>query len=158
MDQLLKALATLGVIGRARWAPGTWGSLVGLAVAWSLTPMAAHAGWQPASTAYGAVLILGTLIGVAATGRLAASLGRSDPPQAILDEAVGICWSFYGLPRHLVLWLIGFSLFRAFDIFKPGPIRRCERLPGGWGIMADDVAAGIATNLCLRLLWLGFQR
>ncbi len=158
MDQLLKALATLGVIGRAPWAPGTWGSLVGLAFAWSLTPMSAHAGWQPASTAYGLALILGTAVGVVATGRLAASVGRSDPPQAILDETVGMWWSLYGLPRHVALWVIGFLLFRAFDIFKPGLIRRCERLPGGWGIMADDVAAGIATNLCLRLLWLGFRR
>lgn len=145
MDRVSSALATLGGLGRAPKAPGTLGSLVGLALAWWLAP---------AAIAYAAVLMIGSLIGVVVCGRLARAEGCTDPPSAILDECLGMLWSLAALPRHVGLWLLGFALFRLFDITKPGPIRRLERLPDGWGIMLDDIVAGLLTNLCLRVLWL----
>ena len=151
MRRLAEAIATLGGLGRVRYAPGTWGSLAGLLLAWWLTPTGAGLTWLPASFAYSALLIIGSLVGVAAAGRFARAEGRTDPPSAIVDECLGMLWSVAGLPQRAGVWIAGFVLFRLFDITKLGPIRRCEALPGGWGIMADDVAAGLLTNLLLRL-------
>ena len=151
MRRIAEAIATLGGLGRVRYAPGTWGSLVGLLLAWWLTPADAGLTWLPASFAYSAWLVVGSPIGVFAAGQSARTAGRADPSHVIVDECLGMLWSLAGLPRHVGLWLLGFILFRLFDITKPGLIRRCEALPGGWGIMADDVAAGLLTNLLLRL-------
>jgi phosphatidylglycerophosphatase A len=77
---------------------------------------------------------------------------RTDPGFVVLDEVVGMLLTLLLVP---VTWsgaLIGFFLFRAFDIVKPFPARQCERLHGGLGIMADDVVAGIYGNLALRLI------
>ena len=152
MRRLAEAIATLAGLGRVRYAPGTWGSLAGLVLAWWLTPADAGLTWWPASFAYGALLIIGSLVGVFAANQSARTAGRTDPSHVIVDECLGMLWSVAGLPRHLGLWLLGLIFFRLFDITKPGPIRRLEQLPGGWGIMADDVAAGLLTNLLLRLV------
>jgi phosphatidylglycerophosphatase A len=74
-----------------------------------------------------------------------------DPPRVVVDEAVGFWIALFALPKSLVLVAIGFVLFRLFDIWKPFPIRKIEGFPHGWGIMADDVVAGIYTNVLLRL-------
>lgn len=83
-------------------------------------------------------------------------LGK-DPSEVVIDEVVGFlitmcgfCWS----PRRLI---VGFFVFRFFDIAKPFPARRIERLPGGWGIMTDDVIAGIYSNMTLRIILLILQ-
>ena len=153
MDRLSRWLATVGGLGYLHLAPGTLGALVGLGLGWLLTPATATTAWWPVSVAYGAVLVIGTLAGVAACGRFAKHLRRADPPQAVVDETIGMLWTMCGWPRDARAWVIGFALFRLFDITKPWLIRRCEQLPRGWGIMMDDVAAGVLANLVLRLAW-----
>ncbi len=146
-------LATLGGLGRMRIAPGTMGSLVGWIIGWWLTPATATTTWWPTSLVYGVVLLVGSLVGVRVCGQLATAQRRADPPQAIFDECIGMLWTMCGWPRDARAWLVGFGLFRLFDITKPNPIHQCERLPGGWGIMLDDVAAGLAANLGLHAIW-----
>jgi phosphatidylglycerophosphatase A len=89
--------------------------------------------------------------GVWASGRAERFWGR-DPGRVVIDEAAGALIALAFLPLSMTVVWSGFLLFRAFDILKPPPIRWCERLPGGWGVMADDVAAGVAANIVLRII------
>ncbi len=75
-----------------------------------------------------------------------------DPGKVVIDEITGMFITFGFIPVNFKILWIGFFIFRAFDIIKPPPIRRLEKLPGGWGIMADDVLAGVYANIVLRLL------
>ena len=94
------------------------------------------------------------LLGVWSASVLEKDLGP-DPPQVVVDEVVGYWIAMFALPRSWALAIAGFFLFRIFDIVKPFPVRRAERLRSGWGIMTDDVLAGVYTNVLLQLiLWL----
>ncbi|MFI5387586.1 MAG: phosphatidylglycerophosphatase A, partial [Fimbriimonadales bacterium] len=92
--------------------------------------------------------VLVTIAGLAVSGRVETACGVKDPSPVVIDEVAGQLLAsaptamFLG-PRRVTLLVISFALFRLFDIWKPWPIRRLEKLPGGWGIMLDDVAAGI---------------
>ena len=77
-----------------------------------------------------------------------------DPGRTVIDEAVGVIAATAFLPQTTAVVWTGFFLFRAADILKPFPVGRCERLPGGWGVMADDLAAGIMVNIALRIIGL----
>jgi phosphatidylglycerophosphatase A len=74
-----------------------------------------------------------------------------DPSPVVIDEVIGFFVSVAFLPQSLLLGLVGFFLFRALDIIKPSPAREAEALPGGWGVVLDDVAAGVYVNLILRV-------
>jgi phosphatidylglycerophosphatase A len=141
-----RLLATGLGSGYSPLAPGTAGSAVGLLAFWPLAR--AGAGWQIAACA------VGFLIGTWASGLLARELGRKDPGLAVIDEVVGMWVTLVGLPFGLRTALVGFVLFRVMDVVKPWPARELERLPGGWGIMADDVAAGVFAHLALRVVLL----
>ena len=78
--------------------------------------------------------------------------GREDPQQIVIDEFAGYFVTIIGLPHTTTGLVVGFVLFRLFDIAKPPPIRKVEDLPGGWGIVLDDVMAGVYANLAARLL------
>jgi phosphatidylglycerophosphatase A len=83
-------------------------------------------------------------VGVWAAGEAEKFLGRTDPGQVVVDEVVGQMVTFLLIPHATWPWLVGgFLLFRAFDIVKPFPARQAERIPRGWGIMLDDVIAGV---------------
>jgi phosphatidylglycerophosphatase A len=85
-----------------------------------------------------------TAVGVWAASVVARELGKKDPQIVVVDEVAGLLVTM--LPMREVSWLavvIGFALFRLFDVFKPWPIRKLEQLPGGWGIVLDDIAAGL---------------
>jgi phosphatidylglycerophosphatase A len=83
-------------------------------------------------------------LGVWAAGEAEKFFGRTDPGEVVADEVVGQMLTFLLLPHATWKWLLGgFLLFRAFDIVKPFPARQAERIPRGWGIMLDDVVAGI---------------
>lgn len=148
-------LATGLWIGRIPVAPGTFGSLLGLPLAWAISLLANP--WLQA-VAIIAICLLGVPICTAAARRLS---GSKDPQQIVLDEIAGIAITFFLVPhvlmrRPLVL-LIGFALFRFFDITKLPPARQLERLPTGLGIMADDWAAGVYACLVLHaILWTGW--
>ena len=123
-------------------APGTAGSLVGLALFWPLQLATPWVQLLVTAAAY--------LTGVAASARLAQRLGRKDPGAAVVDEVVGMWLSLLFLPFTPATAAAGFLLFRVLDVFKPYPARQLESLPGGWGIMTDDVMAGVYANLLLR--------
>ncbi len=134
-------------VGRVPKAPGTAGSVLGLLL------------WGPAGflslEAYGLGLVAALSVGVVVAGRAARALQRVDPPMVVWDEVVGMGVTLFGAPRTVWSLLLGFALFRLFDIAKPPPIRRLERLPGGYGIMFDDVLAGVYAAACLEgALWI----
>jgi phosphatidylglycerophosphatase A len=91
-----------------------------------------------------------TAVGVVAAGAEARALGNDDPGPVVIDEAAGYLFTVAFLPHALWTVLAGFLLFRLLDIVKPPPARQLERLHGGWGIVLDDVAAGIMGNLLLH--------
>lgn len=142
------ALATGGGSGYAPFAPGTAGSAVGLALFWPLVHLSAA--FQVGITV--AVFLLGTL----AASHVATRSGIKDPGIVVVDEVVGIWVTLLFLPFTPFTAAVGFFFFRAMDVWKPYPARDMEYLPGGWGIMADDVMAGIYANLLVRvalLVW-----
>lgn len=154
--------ATCGGIGRAAVAPGTWGSLLGIPLALATGGLAT---WLAGATAApfvdrgieAGLIAAICLAGVPVCTRAAALLGRGKDPGAIVyDEMAALPLVLLPLApaERSPLWLAAaFVLFRVFDITKPFPCRRLERLPAGWGIMADDWAAAAWAAACLHLAW-----
>jgi phosphatidylglycerophosphatase A len=148
-------LATGFWTGRIPWAPGTWGALVGLPLAWAIHRIASP--WlQIAVTAI--ICIVGVPICTAAVRRMG---GRKDPGSIVLDEIASMPIVFFFVPNAVmsrpIILAVGFVLHRIFDISKPPPARQLERLPTGLGIMADDWAAGAFACLVLHAIhWAGF--
>ena len=148
VDRLASVVATGLGSGYSPVAPGTAGSAVGLLLFWPLRGLAWP--WQLA-----AVAIL-SVVGALAAGRVAGKLGLEDPGLVVVDEVAGQWLTLVALPFTPVTALVGFLAFRAMDIVKPWPARDLERLHGGWGIVADDLAAGVYAHLLLRvglLVW-----
>jgi phosphatidylglycerophosphatase A len=147
LSRLSLLWSTLGPIGRIPVAPGTWGALFALLLApWCLSPL-------PLMARIGLVLCLSLISGLAA-GRTEALLGQKDPGGVVADEFCGQWLAL--LPFSTLTPLqygLGFVLFRFFDILKPWPIRAAESwLPGGFGIILDDLLAGVYAALGL-MLW-----
>jgi phosphatidylglycerophosphatase A len=115
--------------------PGTWGSLAAL-------PCAAALQWAGGPWALGAASLLVAVAGVWVAGRYAAVRGGDDPQEVVIDEVAGQWLALLPLALEPLHYAVGFAAFRLLDTAKPWPIRRLERLPGGLGIMADDLAAG----------------
>jgi phosphatidylglycerophosphatase A len=136
-------------IGLAPVAPGTFGSLPGLLLAWVLVRL----GGQVA-LAVGIVAV--AVVGTWSAHALAARLGLKDPGVIVVDEIAGQMLTLLGVAMTGSVLAAAFVLFRAFDVLKPPPARQLEGLPGGFGIMADDLAAGFYANLALRaaIAWL----
>jgi phosphatidylglycerophosphatase A len=164
---LSRIVATALFTGYIPWASGTFGSLAGLLVL--LIPGAE----QPLAMAI--MLILAIAAGVPAAAavaraegnrltRIAAATkktfqpgehGAPDPSIVVIDEVVGMWITLFLIPRTIPAYFLGFLLFRALDIVKPQPARAVEQIPNGWGIMLDDMVAGLYANVALRiLLWL----
>jgi len=147
MRIFILALATGGGSGYAPMASGTFGSAVGLLV-WLATW---RLGLGP--IAY-ALLVLGIVgIGIWAADRAQAIFRRHDDGRITIDEIAGMLVSLAWLPARLEVVLSAFVLFRLFDIWKPVPASTAERLPGGLGVMADDLVAGVYANVAGQLLW-----
>ncbi len=143
-------LATLGPLGRLK-APGTWGSLAG--IAW-YAAVCAPAGWIGAWL----IILIGLYLALVFCGEAEQRLARTDPPEVILDEFVSMPIVLAAFPDHLNqphAWLIivfGFLLFRLFDILKPFGIARLQRYHGGLGVLLDDVAAALAACAVLQVI------
>lgn len=145
LQALAVPLATLFGAGRSPVAPGTIGTLAALpaaVLAWRFLPL-----WSQA-----AVAVLVTGAGIWAAGVAAQALGVKDPGSVVIDEAAGLMVSLIGIPFSWTAAIGAFLIFRVMDVLKPPPADRLERLPGGWGIVLDDVAAGLYANLALRLV------
>ena len=143
-----RAVATWFGSGLSPVAPGTAGSIAALLPA-ILAAKALHASGRDIG-ACGVALFLPA---VWAADIAAKQANLKDPGFIVVDEVVGQCVSLFGA-RNLdwPTWIAAFVLFRAFDIWKPFPIRNLEQLPGGWGIVADDAAAGVYAALVLSFI------
>ena len=132
-------------------APGTAGSALGLAVVIAFRQTSLKPLWLGVSLAAFAGLLF--FVGVWSAGKAEKIIERVDPGQVVIDEVVGQIITFVATPR--IAWkglIVGFIVFRVFDIIKPFPARQAERLPGGWGIMTDDVIAGLYSLIVLVIL------
>ncbi|MFQ5677424.1 MAG: phosphatidylglycerophosphatase A [bacterium] len=125
-------------------APGTAGSLLGLLLYWAI----------PASDSIFLSLVIAGLFvaGVWAASRIEKETGIQDNGIIVIDEIVGMLITVFLLEKKVLWMVMAFLLFRFFDIVKLFPARSSERFPGGWGVMMDDVVAGIYSALSLRLL------
>lgn len=137
-----RLIATGLFTGYSPIAPGTAGSALGLAIFFI----------SGAGDTYFFIplIIITFFIGVITSSILEKSLG-SDPSVVVIDEIVGMWISLLFLPSNLIIMISAFVLFRIFDIIKPFPCRSAEKLKLGWGIMLDDVIAGIYANLLLQI-------
>ncbi len=122
-------------------APGSFGTLLAVPIAWGL-----GGGWGVAVAAL-AITLLSVPLARAAERRE----GCADPPCFVLDEVAGYLVTMVALPATGPHLLAAYAAFRLLDIAKPWPIRRLERLPRGWGVVVDDLMAGAYANLLVRL-------
>jgi phosphatidylglycerophosphatase A len=147
-------IATVFGAGRMPKAPGTAGSLVAVLLAW---PIAAYCErtlpyghWWLAACGLG----IG-LIGIYFSEMYAREIGDSDPPSCVIDEVAGQWIALAAAPLSPLAYAAGFVLFRWFDIKKIWPADKAQDLPGGLGIVADDIVAGVLAGLALHLLVIG---
>lgn len=143
---IFKYIATLGFIGYLPYAPGTFGSAAALLLVMLIRPSDLNI-----------LIVLPTLffLGIITSHNTEKLLGK-DSGHIVIDELCGYLISVIFVPKTFGHLLAAFILFRAFDILKPPPIRKVEEMvPGGAGIMLDDVMAGIYANVCLQVwMWL----
>lgn len=147
-DKTIKMITTFFYIGNFPVAPGTVASAVATLLALAL---------YPHPFLYFIVFVAVTVLGFIASEPMEKILGIKDPGCVVIDEVSGILISFMFLPlTPSVIW-ITFFLFRAFDMFKIYPGYKLEQMGGGYGIMMDDIAAGIYTNLVMQIAvrWAG---
>ncbi len=143
-------VATLGPVGYLPIAPGTWGSGVAVVIWWFGLSDLNHTG-------YWLLILAVTALALWSSHRAERSLGRDARP-IVIDELVGQWTALAACPIKLLPVVLAFFLFRGFDIWKPFPVRSSQRLPGGWGVVADDILAGgyaALVMLIIRWLWLG---
>ena len=138
-------VATGGYAGYAPVAPGTAGSLVGLGV-YALVRWYGGPGLE--------AIVLSAVVGVGVWSATMGEryFGKTDPGHVVIDEVAGMLLTLFWLPVTWVGAVAGFLVFRVFDIIKPFPAGAAERLPRGWGVMADDLVAGIYAHLVVRLM------
>ncbi len=165
LDHLSLAITTFGV-GYLPLMPGTFGSMVGIGIYALLATTFRSFRYSPELAApevfvawiHAAILIallLFCLLGIWAASRSIELLGSSDAPQAVVDEVIGQLIVFLFIP-FTSSWLLigtGFLLFRLFDIWKPYPIDYLQDLPGGIGVCADDILAGVYAGVCLSVIY-----
>lgn len=167
IDYFSLAITTFGV-GYLPLAPGTWGSMVGVAIyllirqfeVLTLVDVAAYGRTIEQTTAWlhagnAIALLLFCLIGIWTASRATKLFKHKDPSQAVVDEVMGQLIVFLFVPFDISwkLVLAGFLLFRLFDIWKPYPIDSLQNLPAGIGVCADDILAGVYGGTCLALIY-----
>jgi phosphatidylglycerophosphatase A len=140
--ELAKAVASVGV-GNLRPFPGTYGSLVGLAI----VPLVAYDLRLYFLVLSGILILAYTMIPRLGLGP------KEDPLEIVIDEVAGILVSFWSVPVNAVSLVAGFLIFRFFDVFKIFPVNWFEKKPGVHGIMLDDIAAGVYTWVILKILF-----
>jgi len=133
---LWRIVATFFYVGKLPIQPGPWGSM-GALILWLFLPVTT-------SVHLSAILVL-FVLGVYSSHKVAKYMQVHDPSEVVIDEAVGMGISLFMLPHSYGFYLLAFIVFRIFDILKPSFIYQVQNLPGGWGIMLDDVLAGLFT-------------
>ncbi len=147
MDKIIMFLATGFYSGNLPKAPGTWGSLVAL-VPWFFMRN------LPLPTYFGMLAII-FVVGCILAGSAEKILDQADAGPIVIDEFVGMFITLTAAPNHPAAWILGFLLFRVFDVFKPFPCSWFDQhIHGGFGIMMDDVIAGLYALASLHILWI----
>ena len=153
LHPVVRLLATGAYLGYAPVAPGTVASLGCAVLMWFIVPEV-----TPASPHLALWVMLLSTLAFTALAIWAADLAERqfghDSSRIVIDEYAGFAFSVLLLPKSLLVFAVAFVLFRAVDIVKPFPARQAEALPGGAGIVMDDVIAGIYTNILLRVMLL----
>jgi len=145
-NQVVMFLATGFYLGKIPVAPGTIGSLPGLLLCWAISGISASA-----AVVVGLLLIV---LAVWISHEAEKLLGSKDPGSIVIDEIAGMFVTFFGLAFTWKTAIAGFVVFRILDISKPFPVRQLERkLPGGVGVVADDLVAGLMANIILRIIF-----
>jgi len=152
-----KWIVTIGGCGLAPVAPGTFGTAGAM-----ILLAAVYAILRPDPIFWNAILVGFTILFSILCVMLApwgiSHFQSKDPGSFVLDEGAGISLTLLALPMpgHVVTWLVAFVAFRLFDATKPPPVRQLEKLPAGWGILADDLGAAVLANLLCQLIlrWL----
>lgn len=147
-------LASVFGAGFIPFAPGTFGTLAAALAYLALPSLFFSVQWL---WIYALALLGLFLLGVALSTQAEKKLG-TDAPQIVIDEFVGFYVAVLLLPKSLLIAIYAFALFRVFDIAKPFPINRSQRLPQGWGVMVDDLIAGIYANAIIRVILLTVPR
>jgi len=146
MNHLIMALATGMYVGKIPFAPGTWGSLAALLPWFFIRNLSLPV--------YLTVLAGLLIVGFFVSGSAEKILDSPDCGCIVIDEILGIFVTLTAAPDHPAAWLLGFFLFRVFDILKPFPVSWFDRhIHGGTGIMMDDVLAGLYSLAALQLIW-----
>jgi phosphatidylglycerophosphatase A len=143
---LAEWIGTVFFIGKLPLAPGTWTSLIAT-LTWFFIFKDTNPYILPIVTS---ILFI---IGIISSNKIIEDSDEHDPSRIVIDEWVGQWLAFTMLPVTFHTGLIGFIAFRFFDILKPGPVKKMERLPKGLGIMADDIIAGIFAYFIVKIYY-----
>jgi len=138
-------VATCGYIGYVPLAPGTFGSAAGLVVYTALR-------WYGSPAIEIAVILVLLIVGWWSCNIAEKHFGGVDPAPVVLDEVAGMLITLALLPVTITGAIVGFLVFRVYDVIKPWPANRFEALPGGLGVMADDAMAAVYGNVTMRIL------
>ncbi|MBP1748774.1 MAG: pgpA [Deltaproteobacteria bacterium] len=144
IDNVLSFFNTCFCTGYIPFAPGTFASILAAVLIYCFPGIFTSIYFAGLCIIFGTVSINGE------------RYEGKDPGHIVIDEFAGMCVAMAGHKASLTIVIMGLVLFRIFDIIKPFPINRVERLPGGWGVMADDVLAGVFSNI-LILAWTRFS-
>jgi phosphatidylglycerophosphatase A len=142
-------VATFFGFGRLAPGPGSWASAATV-VLWATVARWIPEPWRLWAAVLGAMVVV--LVGIPAATAVSRASGLKDPQLVVIDEVAGQLITLIGAPLGWISLLLGFILFRGFDILKPFPIRRLEGLPEGTGIVIDDVGAGLYALISMHLL------
>lgn len=142
-------VATFFGIGRVHPGPGTWASAATVLLWWLLTRWVSSP-WQPATACI--LACLAVAVGIPAATRVSRTAALKDPQFVVIDEVAGQLITFIAVPATWKSLLLGFILFRGFDIVKPPPLRHLEHLREGVGIVLDDVGAGLYAWACMQVV------
>jgi len=151
-SRLAWLVATFFGVGYLQPGSGTWAAAITLLLWWAASQRI-QPPWLLAVAVIASAAI--TLLGIPPSTVVARESGIKDPGFVVIDEVAGQMIALIGVPLNWKYLLAGFILFRSFDIVKPFPLRRLEKLPGGTGIMLDDVGAGLYALVLLQV-WLHF--
>lgn len=142
-------VATFFGTGRLRPGPGTWGSAAAVLIWAGVSRLLVPSRQAPVLLA---LAVLAVAVGIPAATRFARTSGTKDPQSVVIDEVAGQWITLLFAPVSWKTLLVGFILFRSFDILKPPPVRQLEGLPEGTGIVVDDVAAGVYALVVMQLI------
>lgn len=143
-EWLARLLSTFFYLGYSPVAPGTIGTLGAIALFYPLSSFSPFV--------YFLFLLGFIILSIWVSSEASAKFGESDPSRIVIDEVCGYLITMFLVSPSLVNIILGFILFRLFDIVKPPPVRSLERFPRGYGIVIDDVGAGIYANVVLQVI------